>query len=239
MRKIILFLLLLIASRAGAQVIPFMIKYPSTSTGSVTVQFRATTASPTTGVDAVMFGAPHTAVVSYTNTTYGVTISSVATANWSSYSGCTCTSQDAISGSTGGSYISGVGSSAYSSGWFNYGATVANFNSSKDQFEITGLPNQPITLQMTGHDGTLGFDDNPIRFKATGGTVVTGGNNSTGQVAGVNQVDVNGDVASQSDGAKIILYPDGTGKIKLYVNTVSGEANTSDLAYINVLKISW
>jgi hypothetical protein len=216
--------LLLFFLASKCQVIPFMGLIPTASSGSLTIQFRATTTSPATGVDHVMFGDPAISAVSYTDPTYSITVSSIATANWNAYSGCSCTSNDAVTGATGGSYVSGVGNSAYESIWFNYGPTTANFDATKPQFQITGLNTATTyTIKMTGQDGTLGFDANPMRFVVAGATTPS-------------SQDVNGDVTSQSNGASFTLQPDGTGKIKVWLNSVSG---SSELATICILKISW
>lgn len=217
-------LLLLFSLFSNAQLQPFLPIYPSVSHDSITIQFRATNTTPATGVTAVMYGSPHSSVISYTNSTYAITFSTVATANWSSYSGCSCSSIDAISGATGGSYIPGVANSAYTADFFNYGPTVANYDINKPQFEITGLnPSTIYTIKMTGIDGSQGFDANPFRYKVIGATSETA-------------IDVNGDVTSQANGATFSLQPDGTGKIKAYVNSVNGQ---SDYGGISVLQLKW
>lgn len=228
MKKLLTILLLI--NVAHAQLSPFMPVFPSAAPvthDSITIQFRSTNTTPATGVTAVMYGNPHSAVLTYTNATYGITVSTVSTANWASYSGCSCSSVDAIGGATGGTYFPGVGNSAYTGDIFTYGPTVSNYNASKWQLEITGLnPSTTYTIGLTGMDGTQGFDGNPFRFRVSGATSPA-------------YQDVNGDVTNQTGGATFTLQSDATGKIKCWGNSVSGEANNSDYCAFSILKIKW
>lgn len=221
-------LLILLASISNAQERFFMRKATSTTPiyDSITIQFRATNTTPATGVKAVLYGHPHLAIRSYTDPDYSITVNTGSTAAWTNISNLTA--NDAVPGATGGNALPGVGSSAYQSIMFNYANYNYTFDTTKYQLEISGLdPSKPYTITMTGSDGTLGFDC-VTGYRVGGGTIVSGGSSQ------LNKIDINGDVASQSNAAVFVLYPSAAGVIRVYV--IPGSAS-KDLGAISVLKI--
>jgi len=129
-----------------------------------------------------------------TATANGVTVSSVAAANWSPFTG---------------TYFP---STVMSNAWFQYNATTstsANYNSVVPQLEITGLnPDSTYILRMSGSD-TKSFAGNPTVYTVAGTTVYGSQNLNV-------QQNLSQGVTFQA------VYPDATGMIRIYVNTTTG-----------------
>ena len=152
-----------------------------------------------------------------TATAGGITISSVATANWAPFDG-TC----AINGygAYPGTYFP-VG--VMSNGWYQYnatGQTQAEYNAAIPQFKLSGLnPDSTYILRMSGSNGA-GINDNPTVYTVAGTSVYAsqylnaGGNTSQGVTF-------------------TAISPDDTGTIRIYVNTNS----STQLAAINGIQI--
>ena len=154
-----------------------------------------------------------------TATAGGITISSVATANWSPYAG-TC----AVNGygAYPGTYFP-VG--VMSNGWYQYNGSnsaepLALYNALMPQFELTGLnPDSTYILRMSGSNGA-GFDDNPTVYTVAGTSVSASQNLNAG--------------GNTSQGVTFLaISPDATGMIRIYVNCTSG----TQLAAINGMQI--
>lgn len=157
----------------------------------------------------------------------GWTISSVATANWSQYPTNSNCAIDAITGATtANAYFTEISNQAGSNAWFNYGSGSANYDPLKHQLEITGLSTSgTYEVSMTGCDGSLGFDANPMLFRIVGATSSS-------------VISFSGDTGNQTNGAFFTIQPDGTGKIRIWVNTQSSTPGPGSIvALIYALKI--
>jgi Bacterial Ig domain len=171
-------------------------------------------AAPVTGWTNVAGNASDSVV---TATAGGITISSVATANWSPYAG-TC----AVNGygAYPGTYFP-VG--VMSNGWYQYNGSaysLALYNAGMPQFKLTGLnPDSTYILRMSGSNGA-GFDDNPTVYTVAGTSVYASQNLNAG--------------GNTSQGVTFTaIRPDDTGTIRIYVNCNSG----TQLAAINGIQI--
>ena len=142
-----------------------------------------------------------------TATANGVTVSSVAAANWSPFTNDSC-SYNGL-GAWPGTYFP---STVMSNAWFQYNATTstsANYNSVVPQLEITGLnPDSTYILRMSGSD-TKSFAGNPTVYTVAGTTVYGSQNLNV-------QQNLSQGVTFQA------VYPDATGMIRIYVNTTTG-----------------
>jgi len=172
------------------------------------------TAHPVSGWTNV-FGNPAAAVCSATSG--GITVSSVATGNWSPFSGgC---SYDG-GGASGGTFFPAA---VMANQWFQYSSFYAQYNALLPQLMISGLNKDSVyTIKMTGSDTVnLGtFMLNPIRYTVTGAIIY-------------GYVDIDGEY-NRSDGAVFHnVAPDASGNVKVYVNTYNG----SNLASISGIQI--
>ncbi len=186
----------------------------------VRIDFRATSTS-ITGVN-VVSGSPGSSLVTVDNlldkdgnaTTWDV--STISTTNWLGYSGGT--SNDAVSGITGGTYLGAstpsIPASVYQSIWYQYSNSASQspgtYDAAKPQIRISGLnPNRIYTLKMTGSDGTLGFL-NEARYRVSGLTSPAA-------------TDYTGDgITNLTGGATFTLQPSAGGIIDVWVNTITG-----------------
>jgi hypothetical protein len=238
MKRILSILLLLASFSGNAQ---FVINSFKTSNGGggggggswteIRVDMRgAGTSSGTTGYN-TLAGSPHSSVLTISNlnditgTATGIGLTTVATANWSAYSGCSCSNNDAVSGITAGNYLGTGGSTeVYSSIIFNYGTvSPARYDATKPQFRLSGLdPATTYTIKITGGDGSLGFAANWVS-RVVGGTSPS-------------LAEVNGNVTNVTVGATFTLQPDGSGNIDIWFN--SSTTNSGDLAPVAGLVIS-
>jgi len=163
-----------------------------------------------------MAGQPGNQVI--TATSGGIKLSSVATANWAPYSGAT--SYDG-----GGVNAAGFFNNAAVSvnNWHQYGDPAAVYNVSKPQLQATGLSSgTSYTVKLSGSNA-FNLDANPCSYTIIGASTY-----------GPINVNLNG---TASNGATFNgVVPDASGSIKIYINSV---ANTSQLAQVNGLQISW
>ena len=181
----------------------------------VRLNFRCTTASVTGYNTLFSASGPHLAVISGTDlndfngnkTQVGVT--TISTANWSGFGGCSCSCNDAVPGITGGTYLTGATTGVYSSIIFNYGgASPATYDAAKPQFRISKLdPAIEYEIKITGADGTLsGFDSNPSTYRVVGETSPA-------------SQQINGDITNVTTGATFTLRPKEDGTIDIWANT--------------------
>ena len=152
-----------------------------------------------------------------TATAGGITISSVAAGNWSSFDGA-C-SANGYGGYPGTYFPVGV----MSNGWFQYNGTSysqALYYPGMPQFELTGLnPDSTYILRMSGSNGA-GLNDDPTVYTVAGTSVYASQNLNAG--------------GNTSQGVTFTaISPDATGMIRIYVNCTSG----TQLAAINGLQV--
>lgn len=150
----------------------------------------------------------------------GWSISTVATANWLPYSTFK-TAGDNISTQTQ-TFFPELNANIVRHAYWNYIASGSNYDVNKWQFEITGL-NTATTyrLWVVGSFGGIGFDANPTTYTVVGAT------------SPATQT-VNGNATTVSTAASWDLAPDGTGRIKVWVNNTSG---SSLFGCVGVIKI--
>lgn len=152
-----------------------------------------------------------------TATAGGITISSVAAANWSPYAG-TC-AIDGYGAYPGVYFPPGV----MSNFWYLYNGTSRNlalYNALMPQLELTGLnPDSTYILRMSGSNGTA-FISNPNVYTVAGTTVYASQNLNAG--------------GNTTQGITFTgISPDATGMIRIYINCTS----STDLAVIGGLQI--
>jgi hypothetical protein len=160
-------------------------------------------------------GDPSTGV--RTATSNGITVSSVATANWSPY--------DGVSAQNGNGYYPGTyfPAAVMNSNWFQYNGTartLANYNASVPQLQLSGLnPDSSYILQMSGSDDGS-FVSDPTVYTVSGATVYSS-----------KSLNVHNNASSG-----VIfqgIYPNSSGVINIYVNTTS----STDIASICGLQV--
>jgi hypothetical protein len=160
-------------------------------------------------------GDPSTGVRSVTAN--GVTVSSVATANWSPYSGASAQNGN---GSYPGVYFP---PQVMSNNWFQYNGsarTLAEYNALVPQLQLSGLnPDSSYILRMSGSDG-LSFVSSPTVYTVSGATVYAS------QSLSVHKNDSLGVTFTG-------IYPNASGVINIYINTTS----VTDIASICGLEV--
>ena len=154
-----------------------------------------------------------------TATSSGITVSSMATANWAGYNG---TAAYDGGGASGGNFFPAA---VMANLWYQYSSYYGAYNAAVPQLEISGLSIDSVyTIKMTGSlsiNVPNVFDLNPIRYTVAS-TSVDG------------YVDVNGN-QNTTDGATFHnIAPDANGKVHVYVNTLS----STNLAGISGLQIT-
>jgi len=169
-----------------------------------------------------LYGNPSTASspITATDAATGITVSSVAAANWAGYG--TNTSADG-GGATGGTFFPAA---VMLNHWFQFSNYYAAYNASVPQLEISGLNKDSVyTLKMTGsfiYYIPNTFSLNPMRYTVAGAIIY-------------GYVDVNGNY-NTADGAVFNnIAPDANGKIRVYVNTYGG-SNVASLCGLQVIR---
>jgi hypothetical protein len=158
-------------------------------------------------------GDPATAVRSATDAATGISISSIATANWHPSDACAADGY----GASGGTFFPAA---VMLNHWYQYGGSVSVYNASSPQLLISGLHTDSVyTLRMTG-SSTTASNSNPTTYTVAGLSVaVPIANNSHNNVA-------NGAVFTN-------ISPDANGMIRVFVNTLT----TTDVADICGIQI--
>jgi hypothetical protein len=198
-RPFLLFILTFLACRASAQ---------------TTVSFNFSAASQSVAGWINVSGDPSTAVRSATDPATGISISSIAAANWhpsdvAAYDGL---------GASGGTFFPAA---VMLNHWFQYGGAVSVYNASSPQLLISGLQTSgAYTLRMAG-SSTSSSNSNPTTYTVAGQSVsapvaVNNHNNTA-----------NGAVFSN-------IVPDAGGTIRVYVNTLSS-TDVADICGIQII----
>ena len=173
------------------------------------------TSHPVSGGWINVFGDPSVSIC--TGTSSGITVSSVATGNWSSYNGSSAF--DAGGAANGTFFPPGV----MLNHWYQYGSP-GQYNSSKPQLLLSGLNKDSVyTIRMTGSfSQNIGFFElNPIRYTVTGAVVY-------------GYIDVNGDNNTSNGAVFYNVTPDVSGNVKVYINTY-GSSNIASICGIQVM----
>jgi len=158
-------------------------------------------------------GDPATAVRTATDPS-GITVSSIATANWAPLSG-SC-AYDGL-GASGGTFFPAA---VMLNHWFQYSGALANYNAAVPQLLISGLNKDSVyTVKMAG-SSTSASNTNPVRYTVAGLTVS-------------GYIDVNNHNNTANGATFINIAPDSAGKIRVYVNTLP----TTDVADIGGLQV--
>jgi len=163
-----------------------------------------------------LHGSPNTSVLSATDPS-GISISSVSTANWNSYNG-------ACSYNGNGSPTAGffANTNVTVNNWYNYGDPAANYNSSKPQFQLSGLnTSSTYTIKLSGSN-IFPFDTDPTAYTITGA--------STYSPISISTVNTGNNGATFTN-----ITPDAGGHVNIFVNTVSGQ---SVAAMINGIQVT-
>jgi hypothetical protein len=180
-----------------------------------TVSFNFSAAAQSVSGWVNVAGDPSTGV--RTVTANGITLSSVATANWSPYSG--------VSAQNGNGYYPGTyfPAGVMSCNWFQYNGTtrtLANYNAAVPQIKLSGLnPDSSYILRMSGSDAGS-FNSNPTVYTVSGATVYSS------QSLNVHNNASQG-ITFQG------IYPNSSGVINIYINTTS----STDIASIDGLQV--
>jgi hypothetical protein len=160
-------------------------------------------------------GNPAASVV--TATSNGITVSSIAAANWAPNGGVSARNGN---GFNPGTYFPAA---VMSNNWFQYNGTtrtLANYNASVPQLQISGLnPDSFYILKMSGSD-TSSLVSNPMDYIVSGSIV----NSAQGLNAHNNATQ---GITFQG------IFPNSSGVITIYVNTTS----STDIASICGLQV--
>ena len=164
-------------------------------------------------------GDPSSAVITATDPVSGISISSVATANWA---------PDLGSASDGGGVTNGTffPAAVMINHWFQYGTSTAAYNALMPQLIISNLNADSVyTIKMTGsfiYHVPYEFNLDPIRYTVSG-AVVSG------------NIDIDGDSNIVNGATFQNIAPDSTGKIRVYVNTFGG-SNTASICGLQIIR---
>ena len=198
---------------AGAVVILSVLMIPVRTSGQVSAKFNFSAGSTSVSGWTNVAGDPATAVRTATDPS-GISISSIATANWAPLN--SSSAFDGL-GASGGTFFPAA---VMLNHWFQYSGTLANYNAAIPQLLISGLNKDSLyTVKMAG-SSTSSSNTNPTRYT----------------VAGLNVsgfIDVNNHNNTANGATFINVAPDAAGTIRVYVNTVP----TTDVADISGLQI--
>lgn len=160
-------------------------------------------------------GDPADSVVTTTDPVSGITISSIATANWHPY-GDGSTKDD--NGVAGGTYFPAA---VMLNRWFTYGSTT-RYSPSTPQLLISGLNKDSLyTLKMSSSSASALASD-PTDYTVAG-------HNVYGPI-GVNIHNNTANGAEFND-----VSPDDSGRLKIYVNTVVG-TEVADISGLQIIR---
>jgi len=186
-----------------------------------TVSFSFSAGAHTTSGWINVHGDPSLAVITGSDATTGITISSVATTNWYPYSN-TDAAYDGGGVNTDGFFPGTV----LINHWFQYNpntATYANYNQAVPQLIISGLKlDSAYTLKMSASN-TTGFDTDPVRYTVSG-------------AINYGFMDLNTTYNTANGVIFHNVSPDASGNIKVYVNTVLADATeAADISGIQII----
>ena len=188
---------------------------------SIYINFSATDLNIGTKWNDV-FGNPAASVLIFESLTdtlgafTGVSLSTIATANWSGYAGNSASDLYNVS-ITGTYYPATLAANVWYSNWWQYGSvSPARYDAAKPQLRLSGLtPSSTYDIYITTAELCCGGG-----FTAKGVFTVVGLTSPTA-------IEVDGDVASQTLGATFTLQPKVDGTMDIWCNTST--TNTGDL----------
>ncbi|WP_431213459.1 Ig-like domain-containing protein [Puia sp. P3] len=164
-----------------------------------------------------VYGNPAGAVC--TGSSNGITLTSVATANWVPYS-------NGLSAVDGGGQANGTffPAAVMANFWFQCNGSLAGYNALVPQLKLSGLSKDSLyTIKMTTsysqNIGTI-FELNPMHYTVTGAVVY-------------NYIEVNGDYNTANGAVFTSIAPDANGVVQVYVNTY-GASNVAGISGIQV-----
>jgi hypothetical protein len=184
-----------------------------------TVGFNFSLAShPVTGWVNV-YGDPSSSVITATDPTSGISVSSVATANWSPFGN---SAYDGGGASGTGSFFP---TAVMANQWFQYNGYYAGYNALLPQIVVSGLNVDSVyTFKMTGSytiNVPSQFNLDPIRYTVAGATLY-------------GYIDIDGDSNVTAGATFHNVAPDSTGKVRIYVNTY-GSSNVAAISGLQIL----
>ncbi|HWB91171.1 MAG TPA: hypothetical protein VG605_04945, partial [Puia sp.] len=164
-------------------------------------------------------GDPAAAVITASDPTTGISVSSVAQGDWSPYTNC---AYDGGGASGSGSFFP---TAVLANHWFNYSSFYGAYNALMPQLEISGLNVDSVyTFKMTG-SFVVGvpnqFNLDPIRYTVSGTTLY-------------GYIDINGDSNYAAGATFHNVAPDASGKVRIYVNTYGG-SNVASICGLQVI----
>ena len=164
-------------------------------------------------------GDPSSSVITHTDATSGISISSVATANWSPFGNC------AYDGGGASGSNPFFPTAVMANHWFNYSAFYGAYNALMPQLVVSGLKVDSVyTFKMTG-SYTVNvpgqFSLNPIRYTVAGATLY-------------GYVDIDGDSNVTAGATFHNVAPDSAGKVRIYVNTYGG-SNVASICGVQII----
>ena len=107
--------------------------------------------------------------------------------------------------------------------WFQYSATLANYNATVPQLIISGLNKDSLYTIKISSSNITGVNTDPTRYTVTGAVVV-----------GFQDVNTRNNTANGAVFNNVA--PDATGKIKVYVNTVAGSGDeAADISGLQII----
>ena len=164
-------------------------------------------------------GDPSSSVITHTDAASGISISSVATANWSPFGNC------AYDGGGASGSNPFFPTAVMANHWFNYSAFYGAYNALMPQLVVSGLKVDSVyTFKMTG-SYTVNvpgqFSLNPIRYTVAGATLY-------------GYVDIDGDSNVTAGATFHNVAPDSAGKVRIYVNTYGG-SNVASICGVQII----
>ena len=166
-----------------------------------------------------MAGSPSTKVVTAMDPS-GISLSSVAISNWVPYNGYSSSNGNGLNV---GGFFGNANISA--NNWYQFGDPTALFDSTKAQLQATGLvAGKSYTVKISGSNG-LGFNANPTRYTIKG-------------LANYAPMDVDLNGTASNGGTFNNIYPDATGRIRIFINTVAGKSTLAEVNGIEIVSSS-
>jgi Secretion system C-terminal sorting domain len=166
-----------------------------------------------------MAGSPSSKVITVLDLS-GITLSSVSTGNWFAYNG---------SSSYNGNGVNAAGffsnASISENNWYQFGDPGALFDSTRAQLQATGLiTGRSYTIKISGSNG-LGFNANPTRYTIKGLTNYA-------------PIDVNLNGTANNGATFNNIFPDASGKIRIFINAVTGKSTLAEVNGIEIVSSS-
>jgi hypothetical protein len=165
------------------------------------------------------YGDPSSAVITTTDPTTGISVSSVATANWSPFGN---SAHDGGGASGANPFFPNA---VLANHWFNYNSYLAGYNALMPQLIISGLNIDSVyTFKMTGsfeQEVPSQFNLDPIRYTVAGATLY-------------GYIDIDGDSNVTAGATFHNVAPDSTGSVRIYVNTYDG-SNVASICGVQII----